>query len=781
MLADAAPAALLIQPHLVARLGSAAARRVPLDPALDSGLPAIDEAPAAPAALVPADGLAYVLYTSGSTGRPKGVMVSHRAIANHLLWMQSAYPLGAGDRVLLKTSICFDVSVGEIFAPLFAGAGLVLARPGGQRDPAYLAAEVERRGITVLQLVPTLLQALLEDRWAAAPPRSLRRVLSGGEALSGKLAASFRGCFAEGAELVNIYGPTEAAIAITAHRCRPADTAAAAASVPLGATIANAEVHLLDRRLEPVPIGVAGELCIAGICLGRGYLGRPDLTAERFVPSAIDGEAAGSRLYRTGDLARRLADGTLEFLGRVDHQVKIRGFRVELGEIEAVVAAAPAVREAVVVVRGEGAERRLVAYVVPREGREADVSALRRAARERLPEAMVPASWVVLAALPLAPNGKVDRAALPDPDGGADGMRGTGGVAPRSDVELALASIWEEVLGRGPVGVTDDFFDLGGHSLLAVRLLSRIAQRFGRELPLAALFEARTVEGLAALLAADAGRAGAPGWTPLVLLQPAGAAPPLFFVHPVGGSVFCYRHLANGLGKGRPFYGLEARGLAPEGEAHAAVEEMADAYCRAIVQVQPSGPYHLGGWSFGGLVALAMARRLEAGGERVARLLLLDPTTVPAELRGQGVDDVAELMLVARDLGGLTGRPIEISAGELAAVDPGRRLDVLLERVGAAGGLPPDLDPGRLRRLAHLYRTNLRAGLAYVPLPCAAPVTLVLPADGTGYDGGALWREVAVGGLEVVAVPGDHYSMLRPPHVEALCRKLATAAGPPAI
>ncbi len=798
MLADAAPAALLATPRLAARLGAAAARSLPLEDPLDASPGAgADGGDLPPLAPLDAECLAYVLYTSGSTGRPKGVMVSHRAIVNHLLFLQAAHPLGAGDRVLQKTSVCFDVSVGEIFSPLLAGACLVLARPGGQRDPLYLAAVVEGEAITLLQLVPTLLQALLEEPWAASPPRALRRVLTGGEALSGKLVRSFFSTWTGGApaaELVDIYGPTEAAIAVTAHRCGAAD-AEVAVSVPLGRTVANAAIHLLDRRQLPVPLGVAGELCIAGVCLGRGYLGRAELTAERFVPGAVagGGDGAGSRLYRTGDLARRLPDGTLQFLGRLDHQVKIRGFRVELGEIEAVIAAAPEVREAAVAARGEGAGRQIAAYVVLRDGEETDVAAvaaLRQRVRERLPEAMVPASWTVLAALPLAPNGKVDRAALPAP--GAVGERAR--VAPRNALEQALAAIWEEILGRGPVGVTDDFFALGGHSFLAVRLLSRIARELGRELPLAALFEARTVESLAALLAAEPGGetacAAASAGSPLVLLQPAGILPPRFFVHPVGGAVFCYRDLAGGLGDERPFYGIQARALlADSGAAEpveplATVEEMAADYCRAIAAVQPAGPYHLGGWSFGGLVALAMARQLEARGERVAELVLLDPTTVPAALRGQPADEVAELLLVARDLGGIAGRPLDLAAGELAAADPSRRLDLVLERAVAAGGLPADVDRGRLRRLAAIYRQNLRAGLAYRPEPCAAPVTLVRPADAALREeiaaAAGIWEEIAGGGLTVVAAAGDHYSMLRPPQVAALCRKLASPAAPAA-
>ncbi|HSL81570.1 MAG TPA: amino acid adenylation domain-containing protein, partial [Thermoanaerobaculia bacterium] len=455
--------------------------------------------------------LAYAIYTSGSTGRPKGAGVSHAAIVNRLAWMQEAYGLTGADAVVQKTPYSFDVSVWELFWPLLVGARLVVARPEGHRDGAYLAELVARERVTTMHFVPSMLQAFVEE------PRlpglsSLRRVIASGEALAPELAERFLS--RSGAELHNLYGPTEAAVDVTAWRCRPGE-----ASVPIGRPIGNLRIHVLDARGRPVPPGVAGELRIAGAGLGRGYLGRPGLTAERFVPDPFAG-LPGERQYLTGDLVRRRPDGALEFLGRLDHQVKVRGFRIELGEIETALAAREGVREAVVVARpgvGGAGDARLVAYVVPAPGCAPDPEDLSAALTERLPGYMVPSAFVVLDELPLTPSGKVDRKALPEP--APRGARGTV-VAPRTPAEELLAGIWSEVLGIDRVGVEEDFFRLGGHSLLAPRVVSRVRQAFGVELPLRLLFEEPTVARLARRLE-SAARAEQPPLVPLPRRAPA--------------------------------------------------------------------------------------------------------------------------------------------------------------------------------------------------------------------------------------------------------------------
>ncbi len=460
------------------------------------------------------DDLAYVIYTSGSTGRPKGAMNSHRAVVNRLLWMQQAFGLTAEDRVLQKTPISFDVSVWEIFWPLLAGARLVLARPGGHQDAAYLAHLVALERITTVHFVPSMLQAFVAAPGVEACT-SLRRVVASGEALPRELVR--RLAERNPAPLWNLYGPTEAAVEVTFRDCREGAGDGEGGSVPIGRPISGVEIRLLDPSLRPVPVGGAGELAIGGLAPGRGYWRRPDLTAERFVPDPLSA-LPGARLYRTGDLARFLADGSLDYLGRLDHQVKVRGVRIELGEIEAVLAAHPAVAEAVVMLRPELPGGGLAAYLVPRPQAEPlDRAELRRHLAARLPEAMVPAAFVLLAALPLTPSGKADRRALPAPsaeDRGAGAA--VGGVPPRplGPTEQLLAGIWTEVLRIDAISIDDDFFALGGHSLLAMQVLARLEQVLAVELPVAALFAAPTIAALAARVEAALEEARRPAAAP---------------------------------------------------------------------------------------------------------------------------------------------------------------------------------------------------------------------------------------------------------------------------
>ncbi len=453
------------------------------------------------------DQLAYVLYTSGSTGKPKGVMISHRAICNHMHWMQRTLPLTEQDTVLQKTVFTFDASIWELFVPLFTGARLVLARPGGQQYSSYLVEAVLEHNVTVLQLVPSMLTVLLgEPRLEEC--RSLRRMCVGGEALP---VAQVKRCYQLlNAEVVNLYGPTEAAIETIVFECDRAEIEQRSGGVvPIGKPIPNVQVYVLDERLNPTPCGVAGELHIGGVCLGRGYLNRPDLTAERFIPNPF---TEGQRLYKTGDVARILADGTVEFLGRLDEQVKLRGYRIELGEIEAVLNAHPQVRESVATVREDKpGDQRLVAYLVQRSElyqtetesngsnppRDAlTTGALQNYLRARLPEYMIPMTFVHLEKLPTLANGKIDRKALPAPD-----KRANTYVAPRNQTEERLAEFWSEILGIERVGVNDNFFDLGGHSLLATQAISRIRETFHTDLSLRSFFAAPTIAALSVTIA----------------------------------------------------------------------------------------------------------------------------------------------------------------------------------------------------------------------------------------------------------------------------------------
>ncbi|WP_437325952.1 non-ribosomal peptide synthase/polyketide synthase [Sorangium sp. So ce381] len=508
MLEDAAAPVLLSQWPVASRLPPHRAQVL----CLDVDRAKIDKEPAQnPAVVVSPDNLAYTIYTSGSTGRPKGAGNSHRGLLNRLQWMQERYGLTPRDRVLQKTPFSFDVSVWEFFWPLMIGAGLVVARPGDHRDGDRLVELIKRNGVTTLHFVPPMLQAFLETPDVASCT-SLLRVICSGEALPAELA---RRCFERlpDAEIHNLYGPTEASIDVTFWACQRDDTSA---SVPIGTPIANTQIYLLDRQGQPVPAGVAGELHIGGVGLARGYHRRPDLTAERFVPDPF-GSVPGGRLYRTGDLARHRPDGAIEFLGRLDHQVKIRGLRIELGEIEARLLQYPGVGEAVVLARSEAhGGKRLVAYVAGREGAALDPQSLRAWLAETLPAYMVPAPILVLDRLPLSPNGKVDRRALPSPEQ-LEAPAHRPHVAPRTEPERFLAEVWAEVLRREQVGVEDDFFELGGDSIVTLQIIARAAQR-GLRLTPKQIFTRRTIAALAGDLPA------APA-APLPPAQPVEIAP----------------------------------------------------------------------------------------------------------------------------------------------------------------------------------------------------------------------------------------------------------------
>lgn len=434
--------------------------------------------------------LAYVIYTSGSTGKPKGAMNTHQAICNRLLWMQEQYQLHDQDRVLQKTPFSFDVSVWEFFWPLITGARLVVARPEGHKDASYLVDVITREEISTIHFVPSMLQIFLEEPGVEACV-SLQRVICSGEALSYDLQERFfeRSC----AALHNLYGPTEAAVDVTFWAC---ERGSARRSVPIGHPVANTQIYILDQQLQPVPIGVAGELHIGGVQVGRGYLNRPELTAEKFIQEPFS-QVPGACLYKTGDLARYLPDGTIEYLGRIDHQVKIRGLRIELGEIEAVLAEHPAVRDAVVVVKEiVPGDTRIFAYFTAYAGQTPDISEIRGFLGTRLPEYMVPASFVLLESMPLTPSGKIDRKQLPDPDVTSFHAQ-KAFVAPKNDIERVIAEIWQEVLHISQVGTQDNFFELGGHSLLVTQVRVKVRERLSFDLSIIDAFRFTTVQALA--------------------------------------------------------------------------------------------------------------------------------------------------------------------------------------------------------------------------------------------------------------------------------------------
>jgi amino acid adenylation domain-containing protein len=726
------------------------------------------------------ENLAYVVYTSGSTGTAKGVMVQHGGVCNRLVWGRDFYRLNESDRVLQKSSISYDASVWEIFEPLLAGAQLVVARPGGRRDSAYLVELVAERKITVAEFVPSMLGAILDEK-GVERCTSFKRVFSGGEALSSEIQERFLNRMSSA--LYNTYGPTEASIDVTHWECVPDGEQGI---VPIGRPIGNTEIYILDRHLNPVPVGVAGELHIAGAGLARGYLNRPELTAEKFLPNPFSA-VPGARLYKTGDLARYLPDGNIEFLGRLDYQVKIRGFRIELGEIEAVLREHPNVEQAIVLARGQAdraelaQDKRLIAYIVPRDSMITGHSELREFLRRKLPEYMVPAGFMFLDAIPLTSNGKMDLKALPAPDGDRPQLTESF-VAPRSPTEEALAAIWAKLLGLNHVGIRDNFFDLGGHSLLAVRLFAEIEKSFDKRPPLASLFQQATIEHLARLL----GQNDSPP-TSLVPVQPEGSKVPFFCVHEFFGDVFCYMNLARHLGQDQPFYALEPRGLDGVEEPFETVEAMAAHYIDTVRTVQPRGPYALGGLCFGGVIAFEMAQQLRAKGESVCLVALLDS--------GVGLNYGrikwwrAFFQNFPRDFPSWLAGSLQLTRAQW--------LDVIRIKTAAAKGrlgglfcLPsgvcqPNDDPAGLKRLGDVFRfserhyrvarAQYRALKRYQPQMYTGRLTLFrarMQPFFSSHDPQKGWSRLAGGGVEVKNIPGNHLAMLQEPHVKVLAEEL---------
>lgn len=613
MLEDAGVTVLLSGPGTSDGLGGTRWTQLPWDaPDIDS---------VCPFAVRPltAEDPAYLMFTSGSTGRPKGVVVLQSGIVNELEWTLAAFPLQPNDVLLQHASISADVSIWEFWLPLITGARLVVAAPGDHRDPNALIDLIRTQRVSVLQVGPTMLRALL-DTGRFGTTGSLRLVLPVGEALTWDVIAAFRQ--AHSAPLVNLYGPTEVTIHSTFW---VADARAGEGPVPIGRPIANTQAHVLDRHGEMTPIGVQGELSLAGEGVAHGYLNRPELTTERFVADRFR-PGPGRMMYHTGDLVRWSHDGLLEFFGRADTQVKLRGFRVELGEIEAALGAVSGVRAAAVVLKpGPSGEQRLVGYVEPAAAGNIDAAMLRTALRQQLPDYMVPSVIFVMPALPLTSSGKIDRTALRPPTD-ASSLSDDAACAAESAstaLEQALQDLWGQVLGATRVGLDDDFFDLGGHSLLAAKMVNALERSTGYRVPLATLFDASTVRTFARALVNQSSpnddasmrevQAGAPGKRPFFMLTGDWTR----------RDFYC-RGLANAVNPDQPFYAIPP--LPPSSDIRlATIEGMAGAHLAEIRQRQPAGPYRLGGYCIGGLLAYEIASLLRAKGEEVELLLLVDP------------------------------------------------------------------------------------------------------------------------------------------------------------
>ena len=689
------------------------------------------------------ESLAYVIYTSGSTGKPRGVLLTHRGLVNHHIAALALYDMRATDRTLQFSSLSFDIAVEEIFPTWVAGGTVVLRTEEMPLSGSEFLRWTDEQKITVLDL-PTaywheLVRALSET--GERLPKSLRMLIVGGEKASAAAYATWLKHGGDQVRWINTYGPTEASIIVSSFEPDPGQPIPD--NLPIGKPIANTRLHVLDSELKPVAVGTAGELHIGGPGVARGYLNRPELTADKFIPDPFRSEP-GARLYKTGDLVRYLPDGNIEFLGRTDFQVKIRGFRVELGEIETVLEKHPGVAECVVIANEIDGEKRLAGYVVPYQPKPAS-SELRQYLKQRLPEYMVPADVVFLESLPLTPNGKVDRRALPLPASPDFAEEREDFVPPRDELETAMVRIWEQILAKRPIGIRDNFFELGGHSLAAARLMQRIDKEFGKKLLLTRLLEAPTVEQFAVLVrnGASAPRSS------VIPMQPLGSNPPFFFVHGLGGSVLRFRDLARHMAPDQPFYGIQAHGLDGAQPCLQSVEEMAKVYLNDLRAAQPSGPYFLGGYSFGGYVAIEMARTLMAEGQEIAILALLDTY---AEVSQSMLKKFAALSLSQKVA--YMGRRMHRYRRSLK-----HRIDFYF--------LPPEVKEVRRTLALAESRYRVRAYPGRVVLFRASDRGLrglEDPREG--------WHKYAQGGLQVEEIEGDHGNILNEPKVQLLAARL---------
>ncbi|HEX3128096.1 MAG TPA: non-ribosomal peptide synthase/polyketide synthase [Thermoanaerobaculia bacterium] len=756
MLEDARVRVLLVQEELLASLPESAAKVVLLDSVLEE----VGERPSFDPPIVSPDNLAYVIYTSGSTGRPNGVLVRHGSAVHLIERAVWQFGVDAQSRVLQSVSFSFDASVLETWLAFSTGAMLCVTPRETRISGPALAEMMRREAITHAVLTPSVLGGLPHEPFPA-----LRVVSVGGDNCPAELAMRWAPPQST-SRLVNCYGPTETTIYAVAKEC----VGTFRKEPPIGRPLGNIRAHLVDPSGRPVPLGAPGELWLGGEGVARGYLNRPELTAERFLPDPFS-PVPGERLYRTGDLVRSLPNGDVEFLGRVDRQVKVRGLRIELGEIEAALGKHPSVAECAVLVLGHATDKRLVGFVVARQDDQESgplVSQLREYLRQTLPDYMVPASFLFLESMPLTPVGKVDRRALSQMDLVQDWD--VERVEARDVLELELVRIWEEVLGIPRLGVRDNFFELGGHSLLAVRLVEQVQQRFGRDLPLAVLFQGGTVEEMAALLRQEEPAEA----SCLVEIQPAGTARPFFCVHPAGGDVLCFAALARHLGPDQPFYGLQSRGMAGDAEPLTRVEDMAALYLEEIRRIQPEGPYLLGGWSLGAMVAFEMARQLRTAGEEVALLAVLDSS--PDAPDSEGGEEA--LLEIAAYVERLWGKNLGLTQDDLDGLDAEEGLELLLERLRAADFLPPGAGVTQLRRILRVYQANTLAARRYVASRYPDRVTVFRAADipaGATQPPDLGWGRVSGEPVDIHTVPGDHITMLAEPNVHELARSLKAA------
>jgi nonribosomal peptide synthetase DhbF len=724
--------------------------------------------------------VAYVIYTSGSTGTPKGVVNQHDGVSNHLAWMAETFPLSAADSVLGKTAAVFDVSVWEWFWPLSQGASLVLALPGGEKDPRYVLDMIELHGITNIHFVPTMLRFLLArpdlDRC-----RSVHRVICSGEALAADLRDQFFERMPGPPALVDLYGPTETGVHVTGWVCRPGETG----PVPIGRPLPNVRAYIVDEALNGVPAGVRGELLIGGVQVARGYLRRPELTRERFVPDPfVDDPTA--RCYRTGDCVAWRADGAIDFFGRYDSQVQLGGVRVELGEIEAALRRHPAVADAAVILRETEASRRLVAYLrrASSGGRAPDpsVDSLRRTLADTLSDYMTPSWYVWLDDFPVTSTGKLDRRALPPPDVARLPIE-QAFEAPRAGTEARLALIWRDNLQVDRVGRLDDFHLLGGDSLIALLVCEAIMAEFHIDLSPAEVLRSPTIARLASRV--DAGTAPGGPTTCVVPLRAGNSQQALYLPFSMGGQLLYWREFVRALGSGRPVYGFR---LPAGGEAVTDLPALAAAMVRDLIAFQPEGPYHLAGYSFSAAVALEMAQQLRAAGRTVGVLAMIDygpgePPSRSARLRTIGyflgnlphwlrydvlqADWISVAARVRRKLTTMGAKILHIGRSNTE-----RNAQWAVDEMFGHQQLPEVHRRLAIEHLAAFFRYQPGAYDGRILLfwaRCRPLFHSLAPTLG--------WEHYARGGFERIVVACNHDNILMPPHVKTIAAGLDKAIG----
>tara|TARA_Y100001934_G_C12384957_1_gene794997 strand:+ start:5769 stop:9860 length:4092 start_codon:yes stop_codon:yes gene_type:complete len=699
------------------------------------------------------DDPAYICFTSGSTGTPKGVLCNHKGLSHFISWQREKFEVSQVDNVAQLSRPSFDVAMRDIFLPLSSGARLCLPPDQSKFETSEILAWLESESISIAHIVPAIAQASLINVTPSIKLKRLRWLLFAGEPLTDHLVNQWRNCFPQSGELANLYGPTETTLA---KFCYHVPYPATPGVQPVGRALPQTQGLVLNEHGQICGIGELGEIVIRTPYQSLGYIN----VAVEEGNKKQDGfrhlnDDPSNRCYYTGDFGKYRVDGLLDIVGRIDQQVKLGGVRIELGEIQSVICKHPGIRECLVRIMTTDNDQRLVAYTVQEPGTSPiPVSSLRAKIRRELPKHMHPSFYICLEAFPLLPNGKIDQQALPLPGPERPELRDPY-LAPRTETERNLCELWEQLLQVTPIGIHDDFFELGGHSLLAARLMAHISKAFNHSLPLASLFVDSTVEKLAKRLERSCERS----YQPIVPIQPKGNNTPLFFVHPAGGNVLCYSALADLLGEEQPFYGLQSNVSGVNCQAPEKLEDMASRYIEAITRVQPSGPYFLGGWSMGAIVAYEMARQLALQNQQIAMLVLLDNRPSDYYTPDQVSD---ELSVMKQYFDGA----LDFDDTSLDDMTSQQRLDYFLSHAKTLGLLPPEVDKTQVRYYLQVYLANIRSVQNYSTQPYPHSVTLVRTKSATdGQDKTLGWDKFVEGGVEVFEIPGKHHELVFEPFV----------------